>query len=104
MIDDLLDREFRSDYTCNELACEAWALVTGEDLSQRLNQFLNGGDGFDRLDKPVSPCLVFMYNSARTETHIGLFYEGRVLHLAAHGAQYVPLEFIVGYKYCEFYK
>lgn len=104
MIDDLLDREFRHGYTCNEFACEAWKLVTGEDLSQRLNLFLNGGEGFERLDKPISPCLVFLHNSARSETHIGLFYEGRVLHLAVMGAQYVPLEFIVGYKYCEFYQ
>lgn len=104
MIDDLLDREFRHGYTCNEFACEAWKLVTREDLSQRLDLFLNGGEGFERLDKPISPCLVFLHNSARSETHIGLFYEGRVLHLAARGAQYVPLEFIVGYKYCEFYQ
>ncbi|WP_291370139.1 MULTISPECIES: hypothetical protein [unclassified Acinetobacter] len=104
MIDELLDREFRHGYTCNEFACEAWKLVTGEDLSQRLELFLNGGEGFERLDKPISPCLVFFHNSARSETHIGLFYEGRVLHLAARGAQYVPLEFIVGYKYCEFYQ
>lgn len=104
MIEHLLDREPRQGYMCNEFVCEAWQAVTGEDLKQRLENHLNGIGGFERLDEPISPCLVFFSNSARSASHIGLFYDDKILHLGCSGAQYIPLELIIGFKEREFYR
>lgn len=72
-IDNLLDRVWTFKYTCNEFACEAWKQITGEDLTQRLNDFLNGHAGFDVLEEPISPCIVFFLNGKESPTHVGVF-------------------------------
>ncbi|MFW1942913.1 hypothetical protein ACG93R_05330 [Acinetobacter guillouiae] len=103
-IDNLLDRVWTSKYTCNEFACEAWQQITGEDLTQRLNDFLNGHAGFDVLEEPVSPCIVFFLNGKESPTHVGVFFEDKLLHLSRRGAQYVPLEIIkMGFRQTRYY-
>lgn len=95
-IDELLSREYKPTYTCNEFACEAWQLITGENLNDRLMKWLNDPDSqaFKRLDHPISPCLVMFKNHPRSSTHVGLFFEGKLLHLSARGAQFVPIEVV----------
>ncbi|AOA58239.1 hypothetical protein [Acinetobacter larvae] len=102
MIEQLLNRERRADYDCQDFVNEAWELITGEDLAQRLLDHQNHRKLLERLDEPVSPCLVY-FSSARYENHVGLFYSGKVLHLA-NAAQYVPLDLIFGFDQCEFYR
>lgn len=41
-LDQFLDRTWSKTYTCNEFACEAWQHITGEDLTQRLQDFQIG--------------------------------------------------------------
>ncbi len=104
MIEQLLNRERGHGYACQEFVNEAWQIITGEDLSQRMLDHANGHGDFERLDEPISPCLVFFSNKkALSANHIGLFYCGKVLHLA-EAAQYVPLELILGFENCEFYR
>lgn len=93
-IDNLLDRIWTKDYTCNEFLCDAWKQVVGKDLTKRLDKFLNGKGRFKRLDKPISPCIVFFTNGPRSSTHVGLFYGSKVLHLSGAGAQYIELELL----------
>lgn len=102
MVEDLLGRERRLGYACQEFVNEAWGVITGECLAQRLDDHLNGLGSFEQLSEPISPCLVF-FSNARHQNHIGLFYAGKVLHLA-DAAQYVPLELILGFQNCEFYR
>ncbi|MHA3050193.1 hypothetical protein [Acinetobacter sp. ANC 4639] len=103
-IDNLLDRTWSKDYTCNEFACEAWKQITGHDLTQRLNEYLNGKGKFKRLDQPISPCLVFFSNNARSATHIGIFYDHKLLHLSQKGVQFIPLELVaMGFREVRFY-
>ena len=102
MIEQLLDRERKAGYACQEFVNEAWQIITDEDLSKRLKRHLKGRTDFEKLSEPISPCLVF-FSNARHENHIGLFYAGKVLHLA-DAAQYVPLELIFGFNKCEFYR
>lgn len=104
-IDNLLDRVWSKNYTCNEFACEAWKQITGKDLSKRMFSYLNGKGRFKRLDKPISPCLVFFTNNARSASHVGLFYEGKLLHLSPKGVQYIPLELVaMNFKETRFYR
>lgn len=105
MIDDLLDRVWRKGYTCNEFACEAWKKITGKDLSKKLYSHLVNEDKFSKLDGPQNPCLVFMSNNDKTDTHIGIFYNGKILHLTMRGVQLAPLELIKLYfKDVRFYQ
>lgn len=104
-IDNLLDRTWSKNYTCNEFACEAWQQITGEDLSKRLNRFLNRKGGFELLERPDSPCIVFFKHNFQTSTHVGVFFDNKVLHLTGRGVQYMPLEIVsIGFKEVRFYK
>ena len=103
-IDNLLDRIWSKDYTCNEFACEAWLQITGEDLQRRLNDHLSEKGKFKRLKEPISPCIVFMTNNTRSSTHVGLFYCNKILHLTPRGVQFVPLEMVAcSFKEVRFY-
>lgn len=102
MIEQLLSRERTAKYACQDFVNEAWKIITGEDLEQRLFDHQNGRNQLQRLDEPISPCVVY-FSNARYENHVGLFYAGKVLHLAS-AAQYVPLEAIYGFEQREFYR
>ena len=103
-IDNLLDRVWTSKYTCNEFTCEAWLQITGEDLTQRLQDFLNGKSSFTLHEEPSSPCIVFFTNGKETPTHVGVFFEDKLLHLSKRGAPYVPLEIIkMGFRQTRYY-
>lgn len=105
MIDCLLDRIWQKNYTCNEFACDAWKLIKGEDLSSKLESHLNGQSEFNSIEEQNSPCLVFMSNTDTSSSHIGIFYNEKVLHLTSKGVQYVPLEIIALYfKKVRFYQ
>ncbi|TCB50952.1 hypothetical protein E0H80_06170 [Acinetobacter sp. ANC 4779] len=105
VINDLFDREYTQDYTCNEFACEAWERITGENLTERLNDYLNDAGSFEGLDVPISPCIAFFSRNPKSSTHVGLFYEGKILHLSPRGVQHIPLDYIMlGFKTVSFYK
>lgn len=103
-INHLLDRIWSKNYTCNEFVCEAWQDITGENLTERLNHFLNGEGDFKRIDEPISPCIVFFSNGPRSSTHVGLFYCDKLLHLSGRGVQFVPLEIVaMNFREVRFY-
>lgn len=104
-IDHLLDRMWSARYTCNEFACEAWLHITGENLTTRLTDFLNGQGEFELLNEPISPCIVYFKNNEFSPTHVGVFFENKVLHLTGRGVQFMPLEIVsFGFKEVRFYK
>ncbi|WP_335953693.1 hypothetical protein [Acinetobacter higginsii] len=104
-IDNLLDRTWSMDYTCNEFACEAWQQITGDNLSNRLRNHLNGVGEFQEVKEAISPCIVFFTNLNQTPTHVGVFFQGKILHLSARGVQYMPLELVrIGFKEVRFYR
>lgn len=103
-IDNLLDRTWSKNYTCNEFACDVWKQITGLDLADRLLKSLAGNGDFQKLDTPQSPCIVYFTNNNQTPTHVGVFFDNKVLHLTMRGVQYMPLEIIsVGFKEVRFY-
>lgn len=101
----LLHKTYQPGYTCYEFACEAWQHITRISLSGRMQDFLNGIGSFEQLEAPVSPCIAFLYRSDKSPTHVGLFIDGRILHLGCRGAQYVPLDLLMTtFKEVRFYK
>lgn len=104
-IDNLLDRTWSKNYTCNEFACEAWQQIAGEDLKKRVQEFFDGQGGFEQLSEPISPCIVYFKVNDHTPTHVGVFFDNRILHLTDRGVQFMPLEIVsFGFKEVRFYK
>lgn len=103
-IDNLLDRTWSKNYTCNEFACEAWQQITGEDLSKRVEDSFDNLGGFEQLSEPISPCIVYFTNNNQSPTHVGVFFEQKILHLTGRGVQYMPLEVVkLGFREVRFY-
>ncbi len=111
-------------YNCFSFAREIWLELTGTDLGKQTpdnpdthqgsvttlqalqynHTALQVANTLIRLDSPEDPCLVLLQR-ARLEPHIGVFYQGRVLHLNRSGAYYVPLGQITpGYPSVSYYR
>ncbi len=95
MIDDLYWATFdKEKYTCWDFTVDLWKRLNGQDLGKliaeatgELAQFKKVGKFYRNmveLKKPVSPCIVMM-ESMTSVPHIGVFYNGQVLHLDSIG-------------------
>lgn len=115
-IDALYSKTYdKNAYNCAHLVADAWELVTGNSIQEALAVFLVPAklrtapaslrERFVRHDKPVSPCVVLM-RRANTPPHVGMYYNGRVIHITEVGVQYQPLDVVsrgftnVGYYTC----
>lgn len=85
-IDDYLQRKFdMKSYNCWHMAKEAWQELTSEVLQSR------DIGNFVRLTKPQAPCFVLMQKK-NAVPHVGIFYNGKVLHLhPVRNACYEPV-------------
>lgn len=101
-VDAFLDRVYAVDYKCFDFVREVWLASYGEDVGDKLKGFLaavserrvklSEAKSVKILDKPESPCFVLLQRKgAKTPPHIGIWYDGEVLHLGPSGAQYFPL-------------
>lgn len=96
-IDKFLDRVPKANYNCLDFVREVWLDWYGEDVTDRLKKLvgafvgrrvtISGVKAFKRLQHPVSPCF-FVMQRQRCTPHVGIYYEGRMLHLGAKGAEY----------------
>ena len=111
-IDCLLDREYDADtYNCRHFAGEAWELLTGDDRLRRTSErgMKPGATaalfrGLKRIDGPtVEPSIVLMEN-LEGESHIGICYHRRLLHLPYEGPQFVLMDAVTPiYRNLRFY-
>jgi hypothetical protein len=87
-------------YTCLSFVLEVWKASFGEDVSGKFYRMLGGACDlrgvaleqrarFTKLEAPVSPCFVLMWRINLKVPHIGIWYNGRILHLHETGAQYM---------------
>lgn len=107
-VDDFLDRVPSAQYKCFDFAREVWLASFGEDMGDKLKGFLGAASSRRfvlsdirkcvRLDAPVDPCFVLMRGGKNVIPHVGIWYQGRVLHLSGTGAQYMPLK-MVAWRY-----
>jgi hypothetical protein len=100
--DDYFNRVYDNDsYNCAHLVCEAWQDITGDDLSEVLKGFLQPvkdrtaelsiKNKLKRSKELVSPCIVLMTHK-NSEPHVGIYIDGKVLHIREIGVHYQPLE------------
>lgn len=91
----LMSKRWAHNYTCNNFADDVWqALGKGHIKDERT-----------RLDKPESPCIVYLSNSDTQDSHVGVFIDGKVLHLGLREVQYIELDlFRIAFRNVSFYK
>jgi hypothetical protein len=108
-IDPLLNRTPKPSYNCLDFVTEAWSHLTGDagvmERLEALNTGIHAKDGrvvlsavrgFAKLPQPSNPCFVVMQRF-KTQPHIGIFYNGRVLHMKENGVEYQPLPVVRRY-------
>lgn len=89
-------KQLSDEYTCLHFTRDVWKEITGEDLSKRLGQTLDGEvkpgvfKNFEILEEPKSPCLVYMLQ-LNSDPHIGVYIEDGMLHLAKTGPEHFSL-------------
>lgn len=100
-VDPWLSKTFSlNTYNCFDFAREVWRELTGVDLGDQVPeppnikayqiQAVKVSNTLKKLTAPANPCIVLFQRSG-VEPHIGIFYNGKVLHLNQQGAYYVPL-------------
>lgn len=78
-------------YNCWDFVREVWQELTGEDVFTVTPPSVESiAPHFTPIEAPESPCLVLMLRQ-RCTPHIGVFYNGRVLHMNKRGPEYSPL-------------
>lgn len=113
-IDHFFGRQYSEEYNCASFACDVWEHLTGVDITIAMDGFLKPitdrsatmdiRKGFVRLKCPQSPCLVAMHRP-RTPPHVGVYFEGRVLHIQENGVAYQSIDIAsFGFTKVRFYK
>ena len=100
---DIMARRYdKHNYNCFHFAIDVWKLETGEDISFLLT---GGRQRFQRVKRAVGIALALMHRP-RLVSHIGVFVNGRILHLPEHGSpkREHPDIAMLGYKQIRYYK
>lgn len=103
-------------YNCAHFVIEIFEKALGIDgpMKEALEGFLTGrGDRrvyahklkvFKRLDQAREGCLC-LFHAPASEPHVGIYLEGRVLHLTKTGVHWVELPIaMIGFKRAGFYE
>jgi hypothetical protein len=113
-IDTFLNRIPKQGYNCHDFVREVWMYLKGEDIAEKLKKLVgafsnrkvtvSGLKGFTKLDRPESPCFVVMQRF-KFVPHIGIYLDGRILHLGNRGAAFEFPQIAQGYfKRLSYYK
>lgn len=112
-IDPLLDRVYnRRTYNCFHFAADAWRHITGEDTLDAVfyhsfgrNDLVNMFKHVRRVPGPTVGASIVLMENRIGDRHIGICYQGRLLHLSEQGVQYMPFDaYVVFYRNMRFYQ
>lgn len=104
-VDKYLDRQFNAQtYNCWSFVREVWADLTKSDLGHQTPESANNLIcSLCRTPAPTDPCLVLLAKQNQ-EPHVGIYYQGRLLHLSKTGPEYRPLNQVtLLYKEVQYY-
>lgn len=114
-LDKYLSKTFNHrNYNCYHFVREVWLELTGIDLGDQAPETVSAqsytekalqvANTLERLQSPSDPCIVLLQR-ARIEPHIGVYVDGKVLHLTRTGAYFMTLNQVTpGYPTVSFYK
>lgn len=87
-------------YNCLDFVREVWLAMKEEDVTDKLTGLigdfanrkanLSGVKAFKRLQEPINPCFVVMQRF-KYVPHVGIYLNGRILHLKDTGVEFQPL-------------
>lgn len=91
----LMFKTRKHNYNCYNYADDVWqALGRGSVRDKRT-----------KLEKIEDPCIVYLSNSEKQDAHVGVYVNGKVLHLGIRVPAYVDLElFTKAFRNVSFYK
>lgn len=114
-VDQLFDKEYNlHHYNCVHFLRDAWHFITGENIEDSVNTILRPvckekgfemrlKNDFIRISKPVTPCIIVLHR-AKCAPHVGIWINGKILHLAKTGVELMPLEIVgIGFDRHRFY-
>lgn len=93
MIDKYLTRIRTKDYNCYHFVAEVWKDLTGEDAPAVFNGRAVSHTEFKKarpIAWAINPCFVLMHRKGYVP-HVGIYYNGKILHLTETCAMYQPL-------------
>lgn len=101
-------------YNCWNFVQEVWRDLTGVDLGNQtpsdhsIESYKKTAVAFsatlEKISEVQDPCIVLMLRD-RVQPHIGVYYNGRLLHLNARGAEYRPVDQVTAsYTSVQYYK
>lgn len=112
-LDELMAKEYKPDYTCAHFFIDAWEATVGTSLpSDAIDCLLpskaitasKASRAFTPIDKPVSPCMVLFKGNGAHTAHVGLFVNGKVLHMSSTLPVRQPLSVVkTGFNKVSFY-
>lgn len=114
MIDQFFGKKYHPrDYNCAHFVCDVLAAVKSPVMGELLRGFLcakkNRKALKDDLSKiillnaPIDWCVV-LFQRPKAATHVGIYLNGRVLHLSKQSVQYQPLDVVaLGFKKVRFF-
>jgi hypothetical protein len=100
-------------YNCAHFVCDVLAVLKSPEMGDVLRGFLCAKkhrkvlkDDLSKiilLDKPIDLCVVLMQRP-KAATHVGIYVQGRVLHLSQQSVQCQPLDVVaLGFKKVRFF-
>ena len=111
-VDVYLDRKYNlTGYNCGHFVADVWKDLTSQDISEICSSFIEGDDElysklkrqFKKLRQPENPCLALM-QSRNVAPHVGVYVNGRILHLSDNGVCYDSLCLLEIYWRLSYYK
>lgn len=102
MLEDLFSKSYNEqNYNCAHFVIDAWLEFTGNDISTCMEGFLSPPKmrrarahslaTWKRLEVPSSPCIA-LFQACRRHPHVGIFLDGRILHLTENGVSWNRIE------------
>jgi hypothetical protein len=113
-IDQFLDRQYDSkNYNCVHFVCEVFTKLFNEDYYKILGGFLFAPGHrctckidlrpIQQVARPERPCLA-LFQVAKNNPHVGIWMDGKILHLRESGVSLMPLEIVMlSFKKVRFY-
>ena len=94
-------------YCCEHFLIDAYRYYTGIDISNKLltSGFFNASNlrQFKQVDKPSQHTIVLFRDKGKA--HVGLWLDGRVLHLEPHGVVWQSLNIVMqGFERVAYYE
>lgn len=104
-IDKYLDRIYNArTYNCAHFVCEVWKEFNNTNIEYALKGAMTGSrnrglhahrlDSLERVATPSGACLA-LFQANRKDPHVGIWIDGKILHITEMGVQWSPLEILM---------